>query len=53
MDKNDVSITIIDREGNENILEVPTDMAMNIMEVCKSAELGVEEWLFVLLVRFM
>lgn len=42
MDNNDINIIVIDRDGNENKLEVPTDMAMNLMEVCKSAELGVE-----------
>ncbi|MGB0934184.1 MAG: 2Fe-2S iron-sulfur cluster-binding protein [Lishizhenia sp.] len=40
--KNTVNITIIDREGIEHSLEAPTDMNMNIMEVCKSYELPVE-----------
>lgn len=43
-----ITITIIDREGVAHELEAPTDMNMNIMEVCKSYELPVEgtcvEW---------
>ncbi len=38
----DITITIIDREGKPHDLEAPTDMAMNLMEVCKSYELPVE-----------
>ncbi|MBL7942280.1 MAG: 2Fe-2S iron-sulfur cluster binding domain-containing protein, partial [Flavobacteriales bacterium] len=30
------------REGNEHLLEAPTDMNMNMMELCKSYELPVE-----------
>lgn len=37
-----ITICIIDREENTHTLEVPTDMAMNLMEVCKSYELPVE-----------
>lgn len=37
-----ITITIIDREGVEHTLEAPTDMNMNLMEVCKSYELPVE-----------
>lgn len=39
---NMISLTVIDREGGEHCLEAPTDMAMNVMEVCKSYELPVE-----------
>jgi ferredoxin-2, mitochondrial len=42
MDKVDINITVIDREGNTHNLVVPTDMGMNLMEVCKGNELGVE-----------
>ena len=43
MDLNDlVNITIIDREGGEHKVEAPTDMNMNLMELCKSMELPVE-----------
>lgn len=38
----DINITIIDREGVEHQLVAPTDMNMNLMEVCKSYELPVE-----------
>lgn len=37
-----VNITIIDRGGVEHRLEAPTDMNMNVMELCKAAELPVE-----------
>lgn len=37
-----ITITVIDREGKEHSLEAPTDMNMNLMEVCKSYELPVE-----------
>ena len=38
----DVNITIIDREGVEHKVQAPTDMNMNLMEVCKVYELPVE-----------
>ena len=37
-----IKLTIIDREGVPHELEAPTDMNMNIMEICKSYELPVE-----------
>jgi ferredoxin-2, mitochondrial len=37
-----IEITVIDREDTTHILEAPTDMAMNLMEICKSYELPVE-----------
>jgi 2Fe-2S ferredoxin len=37
-----VTVYVIDREGVEHTLEAPTDMAMNMMEVCKSYNLPVE-----------
>lgn len=40
--KDTINITIIDRDGAEHMLEAPTDMNMNVMEVCKSYELPVE-----------
>jgi len=40
--ENIVTITVIDREGVEHKLEAPTDMNMNMMELCKSYELPVE-----------
>ena len=37
-----IRLTVIDREGVSHELEAPTDMNMNVMELCKSAELPVE-----------
>ncbi len=42
MSKDIVKLTVIDREGEKHILEAPTDMNMNLMEVCKSYELPVK-----------
>ena len=38
----EIKITVIDREGVYHQLDAPTDMAMNLMEVCKAYELPVE-----------
>ena len=38
----DITITVIDRVGEKHKLLAPTDMAMNIMEVCKAYELPIE-----------
>lgn len=38
----DITVTIIDREGVSHELIAPTDMSMNIMELCKSYELPVK-----------
>ncbi len=40
--KETIQVTIIDREGQLHALDAPTDMNMNIMEICKSYELPVE-----------
>jgi 2Fe-2S ferredoxin len=40
--ENTIHVHIIDREGISHELEAPTDMNMNVMEVCKSYELPVE-----------
>ncbi|MCC5924384.1 MAG: 2Fe-2S iron-sulfur cluster binding domain-containing protein [Crocinitomicaceae bacterium] len=42
MAENMIVIHVIDREGVQHDLEAPTDMNMNVMEVCKSYELPVE-----------
>ena len=42
MENNTVLITVIDRDNNQHRIEAPTDMNMNIMELCKSYELPVE-----------
>jgi ferredoxin len=38
---NEITVTIIDREGEAHELVGPTDMNMNIMELCKAYELPV------------
>ncbi len=38
----DIRINVIDREGVAHELEAPTDMALNVMEVCKMYELPVK-----------
>ena len=38
----DITIKITDREGEVHEVQAPTDMAMNLMEVCKAYELPVE-----------
>ncbi len=37
-----ITVTVTDREGVDHELMAPTDMAMNMMEVCKSYDLPVE-----------
>lgn len=39
--KDTVTIYVTDREGVEHTLDAPTDMNMNLMELCKSYELPV------------
>ena len=41
-DPNIIKIVVVDREGESHELEGPTDMNMNMMELCKSYELPVE-----------
>ena len=41
MASRDIKVTIIDREGHVHDLIAPTDMSMNVMELCKSYELPV------------
>lgn len=38
----DITINIIDREGKAHAVEAPTDMNLNLMEICKMYELPVE-----------
>lgn len=38
----EIDITIIDREGKEHNVKVPTDMQLNLMEVCKAHGLPVK-----------
>lgn len=42
MEENTIVVYIIDREDKKHELMAPTDMNMNIMELCKSYELPVE-----------
>lgn len=37
-----INITVIDRKGESHDLEAPTDMNMNMMELCKAYELPVK-----------
>ena len=37
----EITVNIIDREGVNHVLKGPTDMSMNIMELCKAYELPV------------
>ena len=39
---NVINLTVIDRDEVEHKLEAPTDMGMNLMEVCRAYELPVE-----------
>lgn len=38
----DIKVKVTDREGVVHELDAPTDMGMNIMELCKAYELPVE-----------
>ena len=38
----DITVTVTDREGAQHTLEAPTDMALNVMELCRASELPVE-----------
>jgi 2Fe-2S ferredoxin len=40
--ENTIQLTVIDRDGISHTLEAPTDMNLNLMEVCKGSELPVE-----------
>ena len=42
MSDNSITIHIIDRKGVQHDLEAPTDMNMNVMEVCRAHELPIE-----------
>ena len=42
MSSGDITITIIDRNDVEILLNIPSDCGLNLMEICKAAELPVE-----------
>ncbi len=37
-----INLTVIDRVGKPHLLKAPTDMNMNVMEICKVYELPIE-----------
>ena len=42
MEEDIIEIKVIDRENKEHVIEAPTDMNFNLMEICKASELPVE-----------
>ena len=42
MEEGIVQVTVIDREGKEHVIDAPTDMNFNMMEICKASDLPVE-----------
>ena len=40
--KDTITVTIIDREGTAHQIEAPTDMNLNMMEICRMNDFGVE-----------
>jgi len=42
MDSNTIDITIINREGQEQTYQAPTDMGLNLMDFCRAVELPVK-----------
>ncbi len=40
--KDMIEITVVDRRGDHHQLEAPSDMNLNLMELCKAHELPVE-----------
>jgi 2Fe-2S ferredoxin len=38
----DITIFLIDREGKKHSLKAPTDLNMNLMELCKSYEFPIQ-----------
>ena len=42
MTNNEIELTVIDRDDNEHIIKAPTDMNLNVMEICKASELPIE-----------
>ena len=42
MESPNIFLTVIDRQDKAHIIEVPTDMSLNLMEVCKASELPVK-----------
>lgn len=42
IDSNEIKITVTDREGAKHSLIGPTDMNLNVMELCKASALPIE-----------
>ncbi len=42
MEESIINVKVVDREGVEHVLEAPTDINMNLMELCKAHGLPVE-----------
>ena len=42
MEKDEISIKVLDRDGMLHFLNIPTDMNLNLMEVCKANEIPIE-----------
>ncbi len=42
MEENTIKVKIIDREGVEHVVDAPTDMNMNVMELVRAYELAPE-----------
>jgi 2Fe-2S ferredoxin len=42
MDSNIIDITIVDRNGQEQTYQAPTDMGLNLMDFCRAIELPVK-----------
>lgn len=42
MEENIIKVTVIDRNDVEHEIDAPTDMSLNMMELCKASELPVE-----------
>ena len=42
MEENVIKVTVVDREDVEHNIDAPTDMNLNMMEICKASELPVE-----------
>ena len=40
--ENNITIKVLDREGEEHVLEVPLGIDLNLMEACRSYDLPVE-----------
>lgn len=42
MQNQSINLTIIDRDGNEHQIEAPLGLNLNVMEICRAADLPME-----------